>query len=76
MNRVLNLRRKAGQVIGGSIFYVHKRIPPMPRCIKTHLMLRYCTAMVTGLESTPPMLSDTGIASPVGTFAGTRALTW
>ena len=48
----------------------------MPRCIKTHLILRYCTAMVTGLEDTPPMLSVTGIASPVGAFAGTCALTW
>ena len=34
-------------------------------------MQRYSTAMVTVLEVTPPMVSTTGTASPVGAFAGT-----
>src|SRR3990172_7688044 len=36
----------------------------------------YCTAMVTVLEGTPPAVSTTGTASPVGAFAGTFTFTW
>jgi len=36
---------------------------------------RYCTAMVTVLEVTPPILRTTGTALPGEASAGTRAFT-
>ena len=36
----------------------------------------HCTAIVTVLEATPPMLRITGTASPEGAPAGTWTFTW
>lgn len=65
--------------VAASALYEAQQIRPL-RTALTEIIegkrgVRYCTAIVTVLADTPPILSTTGTALPVGAFSGTCTLT-